>query len=104
MQIIPILACEPIRLPSKMLKQFTNERSSTRSRVNNFDAVVDERLLEMMLREMISTIHNELNYLIWCIDDPKSIGFLRIVNSIEIFIDHFEKVLLLRVVGDESRR
>ena len=86
-----------------MLQHLADEGAGPRRRIEDLDALVDQRAAEMLAAEPVRPLDHEAHDLVGRIDHAEPVGGLGIVDLVEILVDRLEEGLLLVVPGDLRR-
>ena len=86
-----------------MLDQLADERPRPGGRVEDLHVPVDQRPPEVLQAQPVRPLDHEPHDLVRRIDDPQPVGRLRVIDLVEVLVDHLEKRLLLLMRADLRR-
>lgn len=100
MQLLKILVFQLGGLTSEVFEQLGDKRPCPGSWIKNLYLAVNEVLAEVLLTEPIGALDHETDDLIGRIDHAQPVGSFLVIDLVEVFVDDFEKRLLLVVSLD----
>ena len=83
----------------QIVDNVADERAGTGSRIEYLHAAVVEPFAEMQVQEVVGALDHEFDRLIGRIYHTEAVGSFGIVAFVKYLIDHFQKLLLLVVIG-----
>ena len=88
----------------QVFDQLGDEGARAGGGVEDFHALVAQRLAEVLEDQMVGALDHEAHDLIRRVDHAQAVGGLGVVGVVEILVERLEELLLLVVVGDLRRR
>jgi hypothetical protein len=100
MQLLPILVAQLLRLAPEVLQELHHKGARTGSGVQYLNITVDQVAAEMALAQPVGRVDHKADDLVRCVDYPKPVCGLGIVNLVEVLVDRLQEALLLLVRAD----